>query len=49
MGRNFERPEVMAVMAVAECNNETGVGNSFHLREKPFRDDRSLGPDIAPA
>ena len=44
MGRNFERPGMMAVMPVAECNNKASVGDPFHFRENPFRDDKSAGP-----
>lgn len=39
----------MTVSAIAKGNDETGVGNSFHRREKPLREERSEGPLILPA
>src|ERR1017187_9808657 len=47
--RDFNRPVVMVVVAVAEANQETGIGYCLHGREKPLRLERSLGPSTAPA
>ncbi|OLC94034.1 MAG: hypothetical protein AUH86_15445 [Acidobacteria bacterium 13_1_40CM_4_58_4] len=45
----LHRPDVVAVVAIAEGDNKAGVGNGFHLRPKPLRAERSAGPLTAPA
>ncbi len=41
------KPEKIGqVAAVAEGNDETGVRNSLHFREKPFLEERSGEPLI---
>jgi hypothetical protein len=39
----------MVIPSVAESHQEAGIGNRPHLREKPFRFERSGGPSTAPA
>jgi len=40
---------MMAVLSISERDQESGVGNRLHLREKPFRVERSAGPATKPA
>jgi len=40
---------MMAVLSVSERHQKSGVGNRLHLREKPFRVERSAGPATKPA
>jgi hypothetical protein len=42
-------PRVVLVGAVGKRHQKSRVGDTFHAREKPFRDDRSLGPRTEPA
>src|SRR5579859_3765632 len=46
---NLERPSVIMVSSIAESHEETGVGNSPHVKEKPFRFDSPEVPSTAPA
>src|SRR5688572_12091122 len=45
----FDGPGVMLIVAVGKCDEESGIGDSLHGREKPLRAERSLGPRTAPA
>ncbi len=40
---------MVLVSAIAESYEKAGIGNRFHLPEKPFLADRFAGPVIAPA
>ena len=42
-------PFMMMVVSVSECNQKAGVGYTVHFLEKPFRAERSGGPEILPA
>jgi hypothetical protein len=46
---NFYGPTMVMVSVVAESNDEVSIGDRLHLREKPFRADKSGGPLILPA
>ena len=39
----------MPVVAVGKRDQQAGVGNSLHVRENPFRAERSFGPRTLPA
>src|SRR2546430_6646353 len=39
----------MKISSVAERDQKTSIGNRLHLREKPFRVERSGGPSTTPA
>jgi len=43
------RPLVMPVVAVGKGDEEPGVGDALHGREKPLRDERSRAPRTEPA
>ena len=47
--RHLDGPFVVAVSPVRERDQESGVRYALHDREKPFRDERSLGPRTVPA
>jgi hypothetical protein len=40
---------VIAIVAVCERDQEPGIGDAFHEREKALREEWSRGPEIAPA
>ena len=40
---------MVQIILVCERNEKTGIGNTFHPRENPFRLERSFGPRTAPA
>jgi hypothetical protein len=40
---------VVAVAAIGERHQQTGIGDAFHDVENPLRDDKSLGPRTVPA
>jgi hypothetical protein len=40
---------MVVVVAVGEGDEEAGIGNALHEREKPLRRDKSSGPLTAPA
>ncbi len=43
-------PSMVLIVRADESNDETGIGDTFHGREKPLREDTFLGPpEIAPA
>ena len=42
-------PVVVLISPVSESDKEAGIGDTLHLLEKPFRDERSAGPDTFPA
>jgi hypothetical protein len=46
---NPDRPLIMVAFQVSERNEKTRVRGRLHLREKPLRIERPLGPAIAPA
>lgn len=43
------RPLMVLVIPIGECDQKSSVGNGFHDRENPFREDRSFGPRTEPA
>lgn len=47
--RDANRPFVVTIVTIRECDEESGVGNARHEREKPLRAERSRGPRTAPA
>jgi len=47
--REPNRPVVILVVTIRECHKKPGIGDAFHDRKKPLRDDRSRGPDTLPA
>ena len=47
--REPNRPVVILVVTIRECHKKSGIGDAFHDREKPLRDERSRGPDTLPA
>jgi hypothetical protein len=47
--RDLECPPVMSVPSIAKCDQQPGVGNRVHFKEKPFLLDKSRGPEMAPA
>jgi len=40
---------VVLILAIREGNQETGIGDRLHLREKPFLVDKFAAPLTAPA
>lgn len=44
-----DRPVVVDVVAIGKRDEEPGVGDALHAREKPFLVDRDLGPRALPA
>jgi hypothetical protein len=40
---------MMPIVPVGERDQEPGVGDAFHEREKPFREERSFEPRTEPA
>ncbi len=40
---------MVLIFTIAEGDQETCIGDGLHLREKPFRVDKSAGPVTAPA
>src|SRR4029077_253819 len=46
---NIESPTVVSVSLVTERNDETCICDSFHVREKPLREDIFGGPVNFPA
>src|SRR6266568_2429507 len=40
---------MVLVVSIAERNDKACVGDAFHEREKPFREDKSRGPATFPA
>jgi hypothetical protein len=40
---------VVDVVAIGKRDEEPGVGDALHAREKPFLVDRDLGPRALPA
>src|SRR2546428_258089 len=44
-----DSPVVVSIGGVGEGDQKAGVRVSSHRREKPFRDDRFLGPRMRPA
>lgn len=47
--RDAERPIVILIPTIGERHQEARVSDCFHLRENPFRVDRSAGPAMTPA
>lgn len=44
-----DRPFMVPVVSVGKSDQEPGVGDPLHFREKPLREERSLGPRTLPA
>lgn len=42
-------PPMVPIVAVRERDEEAGIGNAFHERANPLREDRSRGPRTEPA
>jgi hypothetical protein len=49
LGRQNDRPIMIAVPPIREGNEEPRIGDAFHGLVKPFRADRSAGPFTLPA
>src|ERR1700722_3084263 len=47
-GGDFRRPVVIKIIAIANGNDKTGIGDSSHPLEYPLREERSGGPLSAP-
>ena len=47
--RDADGPIVMIVVAIGKRDKKAGIGDAFHSRENPFRDDRLRAPLTDPA
>lgn len=44
-----DSPVVVPVVAIGKRHEKAGIGDAFHVREKPFRADRPRSPRTVPA
>lgn len=49
LSSDANRPVVVNIAAIGKRDEETGIGDTDHARENPFRRERSFGPSMVPA